>query len=88
MFAKNSAQISFVTNPSMNLLKCKICLSMKDVRDAVKEGVKPAQMMAGDIDQLKGHDGLGGRSKPHNRPVKKRRVEGGSWLHSGVSFVI
>ena len=45
MFAKKSAQISFVTNPSMNLLKCKICLSMKDVRDAVKEGVKPAQMI-------------------------------------------
>ena len=52
-FAKKSAQISFVTNPGLNILKCKKCLSMKQLRDDVSKGDRPAQLIAGDMDLLK-----------------------------------
>jgi hypothetical protein len=74
-FAKKSAQIAFVTNPAMNLLKCKECLAMKNLRDSVNKDVDAAQMVAGDMDQLTRSKDGGGRTKPQNRPLK---VEGGS----------
>ena len=84
-FARKSAGISFVTNPSLNVLKCKKCVARKDLRDKVKKGVIPAQMIAGDMDQLNElRDGCG-TTRPHNRPLKKRRVEGGTCPRSGVS---
>ena len=84
-FAKRSAQISFVTNPNLNSLKCKKCTSMSRLRDEVNKGINPAQMLAGDIDQLgKQMDGSD-RCRSANRPLKKRRVEGGTCLRSEVS---
>ena len=62
----------------MNLLKCKECLAMKNLRDSVNKGVDAAQMVAGDMDQLTRSKDGGGRTKPQNRPLKKKRVEGGS----------
>ena len=76
-FARRSAHISFVTDPSLNLLKCKKCLGLKGLRDVVKGGCSPAQLMAADLDQLASTDRPGGRDLSQNRPFRKRRVEGG-----------
>ena len=43
-------------------------------------------MVAGDMDQLTKSKDRGGWSKPQNRPLKKRRVEGGISLHREVSL--
>ena len=84
-FAKRSAQISFLTNPGLNVLKCKKCTSMNKLRDEVNKGIKPAQMLAGDMSQLEQKIDGSDRCRSGNRPLKKRRVEGGICLHSGVS---
>ena len=39
-FARKSAQVAFVTNPSLAILKCKKCLAMRTLRDDVKESVQ------------------------------------------------
>jgi len=76
-FARRSAHISFVTDPSLNVLKCKKCLGLKGLRDEVKGGCSPAQLMAADLEQLAGTDRPGDRDLSQIRPFRKRRVEGG-----------
>ena len=76
-FAKRSAHISFVTDPSLNVLKCKKCLGLKGLRDEVKGGCSPAQLVAADLGHLASTDRPGDMDVSQNRPFRKRRVEGG-----------
>ena len=67
----------------MATLKCKKRLAMKTLRDGVKGGVSPAQLVAADVidmSQQPRTPGAGGRQKPQIPPLGKRmpRVEGGS----------
>eukprot|EP00438_Fugacium_kawagutii_P032791 Skav211928 [mRNA] locus=scaffold1086:172527:174512:+ [translate_table: standard] len=45
-FAKRSANVMLVTNPSLSSTKCKKCLEVDKLRDCVKEGVRPARLLA------------------------------------------
>ena len=76
-FARRSAQISLVTDPLLNSLKCNKCMAMKGLRDDVKGGISPAQMMAADLKQLSGAKLTGDKKMSQHCPFKKRRVESG-----------
>ena len=89
-FAKRSAHISFVTDPSLNVLKCKKCLGLKGLRDEVKGGCSPAQLVAADLGHLASTDRPGDMDVSQNRPFRKRRVEGGqgSSVRKAVYIII
>ena len=56
-FAKASTHVAFVTNPGFSSTRCRKCSTMEKLRDEVKEGVRPAQLMAADMLQLSKADG-------------------------------
>eukprot|EP00438_Fugacium_kawagutii_P024314 Skav231059 [mRNA] locus=scaffold768:41744:47030:+ [translate_table: standard] len=76
-FARRSAKVVLVTNPSLGAVKCQKCLELEKMRDVVKEGITPAQLVADTMEsQLDATNGKGtdGCTEPANRPSK--RVEG------------
>ena len=73
-FARRTAQISFVTDPSWAMEKCKKCLAMNKMRDEVKKGTSPAQLIAADVKQLGMGDLADGCNRPRHHPEKRRRV--------------
>ena len=81
-FARRTAQISFVTDPSLAMEKCKKCLAMNKLRDEVKKGTSPAQLIAADVKQVGIADLADGCNRPQHHPGKRRRVEGGNCMPS------
>ena len=91
-FARKSAHIAFVTDPSMAVLKCKKCLSMRPQRDDVRKGVSPAQLMALDMAELTSQPKTPrlvsqpktprscGKQRPQNPPLEKIEIKGGGWV--------
>lgn len=50
---------------------------MNKLRDEVRKGISPAQIMAADIKQLGMSDKADGSDSPTIHPTKRQRVEGG-----------
>ena len=64
-FARHSVHVAFATKPGFSTPKCRKCSTMLKLRDDVKEGVKSAQLMATDVEQLMQAGGT-------KTPMKKR----------------
>ena len=57
---------------------------MNKMRDEVKKGTSPAQLIAADVKQLGMGDLADGCNRPRHHPEKRRRVEGGNCMPSGA----
>ena len=84
--ARASAHVAFVTNPGMSSPKCRKCSALSKLRDEVKEGVKPAQLVASDMVQLAKAGGTRTPRLKHSRsellqtpPRQKECRYGGGW---------